>query len=66
MAPEVSDRADVSTTTRRSLFITALGAVLCVAAGYTEAQARPWGDPPGWSRGRKNGWRKKGGPKGRW
>jgi hypothetical protein len=53
--------------TRRGLLATILGS----AAGATlvipsPAEARPWGAPPGWSRGRKRGWAKKGGPKWRW
>ncbi len=53
--------------TRRGLFMAlaaACGAALLAAPA--PAEARPWGVPPGWSRGRKRGWRKRGGPKWRW
>jgi hypothetical protein len=50
---------------RRSLFRFALGAVAGAAVGVASpALSKPkWGNPPGWSRGRKRGWGKKGGPK---
>ncbi|MGL4636279.1 MAG: hypothetical protein ACRCWF_09880 [Beijerinckiaceae bacterium] len=56
------------TVSRRRLFQAALAAVAAVVALKPEsAEAKPkWGNPPGWSRGRKRGWRKKGGPKWRW
>jgi Spy/CpxP family protein refolding chaperone len=51
---------------RRSALLLALAAALGSTAALTatKAEARPpWGAPPGWSRGRKRGWSKKGGPK---
>ncbi len=42
-------------------------ATVVLNSAPAEARPPPWagggGRPPGWSRGRKNGWRKKGGPK---
>jgi hypothetical protein len=73
MEPDMDtiDRNDPSESppvSRRSVFGFALAAVLgtATALSATEAEARRWGNPPGWSRGRKRGWRKRGGPKWRW
>jgi hypothetical protein len=53
--------------TRRKLLAFLGGSVVVAAfAAPSAAEARPWGAPPGWSRGRKRGWAKKGGPKRRW
>jgi hypothetical protein len=59
-----------SPLTRRGLLAALLGlaaggAGVIAAASPAEARRR-WGAPPGWSRGRKRGWRKRGGPKWRW
>jgi hypothetical protein len=54
---------------RRGLMAVLIGAALggvTLAASVQPAAAKPWGAPPGWSRGRKRGWAKKGGPKWRW
>jgi hypothetical protein len=53
---------------RRSAFIIALAAALGSTAALTatEAEAKRWGRPFGWGRGRKRGWAKRGGPKWRW
>jgi hypothetical protein len=56
-----------NSATRRSLLAVVLGAAVAGATLTPKpAEARPWGAPPGWSRGRKRGWGKKGGPKWRW
>jgi hypothetical protein len=69
MEAEMGDCDPESVVTRRGFF----GVLLATAAGTatlalipSAAEARPWGAPPGWSRGRKRGWRKKGGPKWGW
>jgi hypothetical protein len=66
----IATTASADALSRRNLFRCVLGSVvaaLAVAASAQEAEARrPWGPPPGWSRGRKRGWRKRGGPKWRW
>ncbi|MGL4240704.1 MAG: hypothetical protein ACRCTI_06285 [Beijerinckiaceae bacterium] len=61
-------KTEAMIVTRRSLFgiLAAAAGTATLAAIPTTAEARPWGAPPGWSRGRKRGWRKKGGPKWRW
>jgi hypothetical protein len=53
---------------RRGLLAAVLGAAVAGVAAVAPqpAEARRWGAPPGWSRGRKRGWRKRGGPKWRW
>jgi hypothetical protein len=55
---------------RRSAFIIALAAALGSTAALTatevEAKRGGHGRPFGWSRGRKRGWAKRGGPKWRW
>jgi hypothetical protein len=62
-------QADI-TDSRRGFFMKAAALLVAtgaiIAVGTSEAEARPkWGNPPGWSRGRKRGWSKRGGPK-RW
>jgi hypothetical protein len=68
-------RTSEPSPTRRGLFGLAIGAAaggVALLASATSAEAKRggrgggWGAPPGWSRGRKMGWRKKGGPKWRW
>jgi hypothetical protein len=53
---------------RRRFFIMSLagvaGASIALVSTTARVEARPkWGNPPGWSRGRKRGWSKRGGPK---
>jgi hypothetical protein len=66
---------DKATMNRRRLFgflAVALAAPAAVLSTTDEAEAkrggrgRGGGRPFGWSRGRKRGWSKKGGPKWRW
>jgi hypothetical protein len=48
-------------------FIAAALAGSAAVLSSTPAEAkRKWGRPYGWSRGRKRGWAKRGGPKWRW
>jgi Spy/CpxP family protein refolding chaperone len=53
---------------RRKAFVVIAAALAGSAATLaTSAEAKPnWGRPYGWSRGRKRGWAKRGGPKWRW
>jgi hypothetical protein len=45
------------------LFVTAAAATVLVSVAPSPVEAKPWRTPPGWSRGRKRGWSKRGGPK---
>jgi hypothetical protein len=65
-----SGNGDMTTTdnrpvSRRRLFQMALATVVAAVTLQPETpEAKPkWGNPPGWSRGRKRGWSKRGGPK---